>query len=160
MASESVVVRKCRRAGYRCYRLFPTTWRALARFEDLVERSPSPRQAWAVVAAELKPRVAPRLDALMALRQFVPLEARRRLIERHTQANWPAAGTGIPDLFVCKDGRGAAEQPFAAFAEVKRPREVVKPNQKDEIAFLRGLGLRAGVFRLVDRQPKGTPARE
>jgi hypothetical protein len=54
---------------------------------------------------------------------------------------------GLPDLFLYRLDRDG--KVFGGiFAEVKRPEERLLPSQREELAFLRELGFKAGVVRL------------
>jgi VRR-NUC domain len=71
---------------------------------------------------------------------------------------------GLPDLFLYRlDSRGRVHG--GMFVEVKRSnphartREKVSPAQRDEIAFLKRLGLRAQVVYLVERAPRARKER-
>lgn len=87
---------------------------------------------------------APESGKLLAL--ITTLSNRRRLM-RILERERREAHPGIPDLFLFK--RRPDGTPFAGrFVEVKRPDERVSPEQQEEITFLRGLGLKAGVARL------------
>lgn len=150
--SERIVVQKCRRAGYRCYRLSPATWRALPRFEELVEREVPIAVARAIVVREMTPNTVPSADALRALVDLVPGAIRRRLIERHTGEGADPRRPGVPELLVCRASTRGDASGFLAFVEVKQPTEGLAPHQRAEIEFLRAMGVTAGVLRLVIRR--------
>jgi hypothetical protein len=150
--SERIVVQKCRRAGYHCYRLSPATWRALPRFEGLLERGFPTADAWAIVVREMTPNKVPSADALRALVDLVPGAARRRMIERHTGEGADPRRPGVPDLLVCRASTIGDVSGFLAFVEVKRPAERIAAHQRAEIEFLRAMGVTAGVLRLVIRR--------
>lgn len=100
----------------------------------------------------------PNIDALRVM--VTHLEKRRALepiLLRHLLGVDPGA-PGIPDLFsysLAPDGTVAS----ARFVEVKRPVERVSKAQVDELRFLRSLGLRAGLVRLMVPQGSRRPGR-
>ena len=70
-----------------------------------------------------------------------------KLLSRH-QVQGDARQFGVPDLFLYAIHRKTGAISHVHFVEVKRPDEKIRPEQHDEILFLLGLKLRAGVFRL------------
>ena len=147
--SERVVLRRCRRAGYGCYRLRPSVWRSLARIEDL--RAQEPGMSMETILERLAaegafPPSKPLVEGLLA---GVPARRLAALMKRHTGGDVDPARPGVPDLFVFKrrpDGRPMATR----FVEVKRPRERLMPHQLAEIAFMKSLRMKAGVLRLIE----------
>jgi hypothetical protein len=71
------------------------------------------------------------------------------LIARH-RAQGTERQFGVPDLFLYAVDRKTGAISHVRFVEVKRPDEKIRPDQHEEIVFLLGLKLRAGVFRLRD----------
>jgi hypothetical protein len=94
---------------------------------------------------------APSAECIVAILRTVKPAVVRRIIERHLDPERvDPRRPGVPDLFlwaVDRSGRSCSPR----FVEVKRPDERLYPHQKDEIEFLRSLGLEAGVFRLEER---------
>jgi VRR-NUC domain len=88
----------------------------------------------------------------------------RSLISRH-RAKGAERQFGVPDLFLYAVDRKTGSISHARFVEVKRPDEKIRSDQHEEIMFLLGLELRAGVFRLrevpaskkLTRRTKKTP---
>lgn len=69
-----------------------------------------------------------------------------KLIDRHA-ARRESKLSGVPDLFLY--ATNASGKPcMGRFVEVKKPIEKVREDQKEEIAFLTELGLKARVLRL------------
>lgn len=58
---------------------------------------------------------------------------------------------GTPDLFLYATENATGKASIARFVEVKKPEEPLKPDQREEIAFLQSLGLHARVLRLEER---------
>ena len=147
--SERVVLRRCRRAGYGCYRLRPSVWRTLARIEELRVREPGMPMATILERLAAEGALPPSKPLVEDLLAGVPARRLAALMKRHTGGDVDPARPGVPDLFVFKrrpDGRPMAIR----FVEVKRPGERVMPHQLAEIAFMRSLHLKAGVLRLIE----------
>jgi len=58
---------------------------------------------------------------------------------------------GTPDLFLFTSHKTTHAISRACFVEVKRPGEKLSNDQKNEINFLRNIGLKSRVFRLTER---------
>ena len=58
---------------------------------------------------------------------------------------------GTPDLFLFAKKRAEAMVSFFRLVEVKKPQERISPDQHEEIAFLRSIGVPARVLRLIER---------
>ena len=57
---------------------------------------------------------------------------------------------GTPDLFLYTSHKTTHSISRACFVEIKRPNETLSNDQKNEINFLRSIGLKSRVFRLVE----------
>jgi hypothetical protein len=91
----------------------------------------------------------PSAETLFAL--FRSCGARRlaALVKRHSNLG-RLGRSGVPDLLLyARKPSGSLHK--AVFVEVKKPGERVSDDQCDEIAFLKRLGLRARVLRLIER---------
>jgi hypothetical protein len=58
---------------------------------------------------------------------------------------------GTPDLFLFAKKRAEAMVSFFLLVEVKKPQERISPDQHEEIAFLRSIGVPSRVLRLIER---------
>jgi hypothetical protein len=117
-----------------------------------VLQAASPGTALDTLLDELATEGLPRLRKALVRDLLSWLSPRRlkALLDRHTNGTVDSRRPGVPDLFVFK--RRPDRKPFAVrFVEVKRPREAVKPHQLAEIHFMRSIGLRAGVLRLIEQ---------
>lgn len=57
---------------------------------------------------------------------------------------------GTPDLFLFAKQRSEARLSFFRLVEVKKPQEQISPDQHEEIAFLRSIGVPARLLRLIE----------
>ena len=62
-----------------------------------------------------------------------------------------AGHSGVPDLFLFARNTKTKKPSIARFVEVKKPKERVSQDQKDEIALLKSFGLHARVLHLIER---------
>lgn len=141
---ERIVVERCRSAGLRALRVPPWIWRAMAELRGLERRHPI--EPFDALLERLVPPERPRAGLVKALRAL-PERRLDQLVNRHSNGDVDPRKPGVPDLFVFKtaaDGRLFAPR----FVEVKRPDERLLPHQAAELAFMRSIGLKAGVFRL------------
>ena len=126
----------------------------MARIQALKAQDPGmPREAIRerLGAEGMRPIREVLVDDLLA---GMPPRRLAALMERHTGGGVDPARPGVPDLFVFK--RRPDSRPMAIrFVEVKRPRERVKPHQLAEIRFMKSLGIKAGVLRLIEQPDKG-----
>lgn len=169
--AEAVVLHRWRRRRMEGYvfsgaRLGPNLWRTLAlvlpgKPAEWAGLSPERIAACVTTSREsgsMFPRSLPNAKVLHAL--FTVCGARRlgHLIARHT---WESRGEqyGTPDLFLFAMESQTGRISMARFVEVKKPEEAVSADQKEEIAFLRSLGLQARVLRLIERDAAGTRQR-
>lgn len=142
-------------------RLPPSTWRALgvilpddpALWKDLDEddiRGFLARKKRTLRVQHLRAPAAEAIVAMIRIPQIGP-RVTRKLIERHSDPEIvDPRRPGVPDLFLWaldRDDRPCAPR----FVEVKRPDERLSRQQREELQFLRSLGLKAGVFRLLER---------
>lgn len=140
-------------------RLEPSTWRTLGTIlggEYRVWRRLSledirSRLAASQVMRKRRQLRAPSAECIVAILRTLKPAVARRIIERHLDPERVnPRRPGVPDLFlwaVDRSGRLCSPR----FVEVKRPDERLDPHQKEEIEFLRSLGLETGVFRLEER---------
>ena len=71
------------------------------------------------------------------------------LIDKHTSKEHEGR-SGVPDLFLFATNTQTGKPSIARFVEVKKPREPVSQDQKDEIELLNSMGLHARGMRLVE----------
>jgi hypothetical protein len=152
VTSERLVMRRARRAGYGCFRLRPYLWRLLPHIApegmDWGGLPPS-RDGDERLVATLRKR-----EKLIAVLSTLSSTKLRKLASRHAGSQVDPKSPGVPDLIAFKKSPKGAPYAFR-FVEVKRPKERLGAHQEAEIAFMRGLGMRAGVLRLVEQ---GAPA--
>jgi VRR-NUC domain len=156
VTSERLVMRRARKAGYGCFRLRPYLWRLLPRL--------APASAdWGNVPPSLDgderlvTTLQKRPKLIEVLFSSFSIERLRRLARRHAGGDVDPRHPGVPDLLVFK--KSPAGTPYAfRFIEVKRPKERLRAHQSAEIAFMRKLGMRAGVLRLVEQTPSAASA--
>jgi hypothetical protein len=149
VTSERLVMRRAREAGYGCFRLRPYLWRLLPHL--------APEGAdWGTLPPSLDGdellvttlRKRPKLIEILI--SSFPTTRLRRLARRHAGGDVDPKKPGVPDLLVFK--KSATGTPYAfRFVEVKRPDERLRAHQGREIAFMRHLGMKAGVLRLVEQ---------
>jgi hypothetical protein len=72
-----------------------------------------------------------------------------KILQRHL-APERANKYGTPDLFLFAKKRQDAKVSFFRLVEVKKPKERISPDQNEEIAFLRSIGVPARVLRLIE----------
>jgi VRR-NUC domain len=150
VTSERLVLRRARQAGYGCFRLRPYLWRLLPHLApegtDWGGLPPS-RDGDEHLVTILRKRA--KLIAVLSTLSSTKL---RKLASRHAGGEVDPKSPGVPDLITFK--KSPAGTPYAfRFVEVKRPKEKLRAHQRAEIAFMRGLGMRAGVLRLVEQAP-------
>jgi hypothetical protein len=168
--AESVLLQRWRHRAspthtYSGSRLPPHLWRAVA--------TAFPRPAsrwWEATESDLRERIAtlrasrpdqarslPGPSVLRALFEACGPERLDRLIARHT-APERSDRFGTPDLFLCARNRRTGRLTAARFVEVKKPGEAVSTDQLEESEFLRVIGLRADLVRLVEARASATRA--
>ncbi len=150
VTSERLVLRRARQAGYGCFRLRPYLWRLLPHIApqgtDWGGLPPS-RDGDEHLVTTLRKRA--KLIAVLSTLSSTKL---RKLATRHAGSEVDPKSPGVPDLITFK--KSSTGTPYAfRFVEVKRPKEKLRAHQREEIAFMRGLGMRAGVLRLVELAP-------
>ena len=150
VTSERLVLKRARKAGYGCFRLRPYLWRLLPHLApagtDWGSIPPS-LEGDELLVTTLRQR--PKL--VEVLRTSFSISRLRRLAHRHAGADVDPKRPGVPDLLVFK--RTSKGTPYAfRFVEVKRPKEKLAPHQRAEIAFMRELGMKAGVLRLIEQR--------
>lgn len=92
----------------------------------------------------------PAAKTLLYLFQACGPSRLQRILDRHITHEGEVV-VGIPDLFLYAVDANTGRLAQACFVEVKKPREPVSPQQREEIAFLIGMGLKARVLRLIER---------
>ncbi len=152
--------RKRKREGYTFSggRLGPNTWRGV----DLVFASDA-GAACALDVNGIEARLGPMRDRLRSHHYSLPAAATlhalfailgphrlRKLVERHLDPS-RAERYGTPDLFLFAVDQESGDYHSAHFVEVKKPREHVSKDQREEMAFMVSLGLNARVLRLIER---------
>lgn len=93
----------------------------------------------------------PNAEALCALLFVLGPHRLASLVLRHTAPSH-AGHSGTPDLFLYAINQTTGMSCIHRFVEVKKPGELVSDDQKAEIQFLRTLGLKARVLRLIERK--------
>jgi hypothetical protein len=139
--------------------LSPTIWRALSfAFPEIRTEGIIPsRDEIALRVSDLRLALKrkhlslPNVDLLRTLLLDIGPDRAARLIERHTSAAHRGK-SGVPDLYLfARSVHDPERATFSRFVEVKKPGEPVSKDQKDEIAFLRSLGLQSRVLTLMER---------
>ena len=95
----------------------------------------------------------PASSILLALFFICGPDRLKILIDKHTSKEHEGR-SGIPDLFLFATNTQTGKPSIARFVEVKKPREPVSQDQKDEIELLNSMGLHARVMRLVEMPKK------
>jgi hypothetical protein len=153
MKSEGLVRYRCLRANYDAICLPPSIWRVLGTVERLQALAPGASVLELVErAGARRPRRMAR--AIETVRAVIPAAKRRAIVERHTSGGARPDRPGTPDLLVYRK-RADGTPCGVRFVEVKRggPRpERLAEHQREELAFLQELDLRAGVLRLEERE--------
>lgn len=152
--------RKRKRPGYLFSgtRLGPNIWRAVVVVFgtdakamaglDVADISDAQARVKAVLVDQQYELPSPTgLHALFVTLGSVRLQS---IIDRHTRPTH-ADRYGTPDLFLFSTELSTGRYADAHFVEVKKPRERISDDQKEEIAFLASLGLKARVLRLIER---------
>jgi hypothetical protein len=160
---ESVILHRWRRRRKDGYifsgaRLAPNLWRTLSQvfrgkpsnWVSLTREQIQARVSAYREAGLMLPRSLPNAGVLQALFQVCGAERIGQLIARHMdEARTDRYGT--PDLFLFAMDALEGRPTMARFVEVKKPKERVSKDQKEEIEYLRSLGLQARVLRLKER---------
>lgn len=95
--------------------------------------------------------VLPHASILHALIQTVGQSRIKAIVDRHNEPS-RAERFGTPDLFLFAWLNATGLPTMARFVEVKKPRERISPDQSEEIKFLKSIGLKARVLRLIEVQ--------
>lgn len=164
---ENVVLKRWRRrkkpSGYVFGgdRLSPNVWRALAiafpagramlastELEDLRNMLGAARGK---LPEEYK---LPSAECLKAMFRGLGSGRLETLIARHTDPERKDK-YGTPDLFLYIWLSNSSGAPTIRFVEVKKPRERLHPDQREEIESLNSIGIPARVLRLIERDCPG-----
>lgn len=161
---EDVILIRWRRrknttASFGGARLGPHLWRALAEAfgKDCSEwhahmSESTLEQARTAFRQDQRSRAylnsLPSLSTLEALWSICGPEHLQKLVDRHSD---PGV-FGVPDLFLFARDRKTQKVYMGRFVEVKKPDELVSLGQREEIAFMKGLGLHARLIRLIERR--------
>jgi hypothetical protein len=147
-------------AGYRFggARLSPNIWRAMAiafpggRGISADATLENLRDAGEAARDELRAGhySLPSAECVQAMFRGIGPKRVKELIARHTSPE-RADKYGTPDLFLYMTPIASSQPPVIRFVEVKKPHERVRPDQKEEIAHLRSIGIPARVLRLIER---------
>ena len=154
---EDVILTRWKKAGFFGHRLRPNLWWVLGQLPELrkglafeeVTRILLEKKLEGGEIAERLPRAHVVVDLCAAL-----LPARlAALKKRHSEGSQvDPRHPGVPDLFLFK--RRVDGTPYAVrFVEVKRPGEQIAPHQIAEIRFMRTIGCKVGVVRLIEDLP-------
>lgn len=92
----------------------------------------------------------PEAQNLKDLFKFLGPNRLQTILDRHLDED-RADRFGTPDLFLFARNSLTQNPSFYRFVEVKKPREHVSHDQKEEIAFLRSIGIPARLLRLIER---------
>jgi hypothetical protein len=122
----------------------PSTWMSLT-LEEIQSRVRECREAGLIL-----PRALPNARVLQALLLVCGAERIAQLIKRHTDSA-RSDRFGTPDLFLFATDACEGRPTMARFVEVKKPEEPVSRDQREEIEYLRSLGLQARVLRLKEQ---------
>ena len=95
----------------------------------------------------------PASNILFALFNICGPERLKVLIDKHTSKEHEGR-SGIPDLFLFATNNQTGKPSIARFVEVKKPKEPISQDQKNEIELLNSMGLHARVMRLVEMPKK------
>jgi hypothetical protein len=93
----------------------------------------------------------PSAKTLKALCFVCGYERMQVLLDKHNSKEHKGK-SGVPDLFLYATNTRTGKPSIARFVEVKKPREAISQEQKDEIELLNSLGLHARVIRLVEKK--------
>ena len=164
---ETVVLTRWRQRVFENHRfsgskLSPTLWRAVAavygknaikicklskeELEDL-KKTKGP------ALKKLHHFTLPESNIMFALFYICGPERLKVLIDKHTSKEHEGR-SGIPDLFLFATNKQTGKPSIARFVEVKKPKEPVSQDQKNEIELLNSMGLHARVMRLVEMPKK------
>ena len=164
---ETVVLTRWRQRVFENHRfsgskLSPTLWRAVAAVygknaikicklskEELEDLKKTKGPAF----KKLHHFVLPETSILLALFNICGPERLKVLIDKHTSKEHEGR-SGVPDLFLFATNIQSGKPSIARFVEVKKPREPVSQDQKDEIELLNSMGFHARVMRLVEMPKK------
>jgi hypothetical protein len=96
-------------------------------------------------------KILPRAELVFDVFAAVSSSRLKAIIERHRrESEVDPVRPGVADLFLFK--RRSDGAPYGVrFVEVKRPDERLQPHQIAELRFMRSIGFRAGVVRLLER---------
>jgi hypothetical protein len=152
---EQVILEGWHKAGFGGFRLPPYIWRVLGHvpglrrgmtLEQVKITLDRKRQEGGEIA-----KLLPRAQLIWDLMLAITPRRLAALVARHSGSDVDQSRPGVPDLFLFK--RRSTGVPYGVrFVEVKRPGEAVAPGQIAEIRFLRELGFKAGVVRLIERE--------
>lgn len=160
---EEVVLHRWRHRKFEGFtfsgaRLSPSIWRALptaldggpSKWVKLSEMEIQQEVERWRVSTKRQFESLPSSNTLRALIQVCGAERLKKLIARH---NDPARSKrfGTPDLFLFAVENASGRTVIYRFVEVKKPDERIKPDQREEIAYLQSLELQARVLRLEER---------
>lgn len=161
--AEDVVLKRWRqreRQGFSFHgcRLGPNVWRAIGRSlgqdADFICRLRADEIAEARKSLRLdncsQHLWVPEANAVWGLFCGLGPARLQKILDRHLSPDRQER-FGTPDLFLYAKEVGSHRTAFYRLVEVKKPRERVSPDQHEEIAFLRSIGVPARVLRLIER---------
>lgn len=85
-----------------------------------------------------------------ALIHMCGVERLQRIVERHCNSA-AEVQFGVPDLFLYAKRKADGGYSRCHFVEVKKPKEPLSQEQRDEIAFMHSLGFDASTFVFIER---------
>lgn len=161
--SENVVLKRWRRQkltnhGFSGIRLNPKIWRSIGKIfgnkpDKWASLSAEDIATYLQMGRELHPgetKAIPSATTLSILFNVCGPENLCKIYKRHSDPSRDGF-FGTPDLFLYTVNLKTKKIQNAHFIEVKRPDERLSDDQIDEIAFLKSLGLQAGVYRLIEK---------
>ena len=160
---EDVVLKRWRKRtmashSFHGFRLGPNTWKAIAHtfgtFSPKLLDMPV-KEIAAKISSSQPDRIEkhlwlPEAKSLWLMCQAIGAERLEQILRRHT-ARDRQGRFGTPDLFLYAIKSGNSKPSFYRMVEVKKPFEEVSADQKEEIEFLRSIGVPARVLRLIER---------
>lgn len=160
---EEVVLKRWRKRtsrghSFHGFRLGPNTWRALAhafgtsasKICRLTEDEIDLTRKSLKLDDEKKYLWLPSANSVWSMANVIGAQKLQLILDRHTDPDH-AGRYGTPDLFLFAT-RTVDDQPvFYRMVEVKKPDEPASEDQKEEIRFLRSIGVPARILRLIER---------
>lgn len=162
---ETVVLTRWRKRQFPNYsfsgeKLSSTLWRAVAAAYGSNAKKICKLSLEEIQAIKVEKTMAIKAQGHLALPSAKTLKAlcfvcgyvrMQVLLDKHNSKEHQGK-SGVPDLFLYATNARSGKPSIARFVEVKKPKEVISQEQKDEIELLNSLGLHARVIRLVEKK--------